>query len=237
MITIALRRYCACFISSIASETASRRAVDPPTCIIPTCRAISSLWFVMPAASMAWLLNCTRKNSSAGLALFRSAFTASYARFMRGPMLSLVSNTRPMEAGASSAAKCVIVCCTLSSKSVKCSFSRPDTTRPLPSRTVTGIWTRSECTRMVVELGYASLDAVPVLSCGSPHIAAPTDDSRIHATLRATSLRMQATLLIAPCMLLPYWQSMHAWRGECNSSGEAVAARHRRRDANVVLRW
>ena len=46
------------------------------------------------------------------------------ARFLQlGPMLPLVSNTMPIESGASSLENCVIFCSTLSSNSLKCSFS------------------------------------------------------------------------------------------------------------------
>src|SRR5271165_3430001 len=57
-------------------------------------------------------------------------------------MLPLVSKTKPMEMGASSEENCVICCSTLSSKSLKCSFSRPVTKRFSGSVTVTLMSTR-----------------------------------------------------------------------------------------------
>ena len=64
------------------------------------------------------------------------------------PMLPDASNTSPIESGASSLENCVISCFTLSSKSVKCSFSRPVTKRLSGSVTVTLMRTSWVSTRI-----------------------------------------------------------------------------------------
>src|SRR5262249_137522 len=54
---------------------------------------------------------------------------------------------RPTATGSSSIAKCLISCSTLSSKTLKCSFSRPVTGRLKGSQTVTGTSTKFRSTR------------------------------------------------------------------------------------------
>src|SRR4051812_8815679 len=63
-------------------------------------------------------------------------------------MLPLVSKTRPTATGSSSIANWVMACSTRSSKTRKCSFSRPVTGRLSWSLTETGIRTRLVSTRM-----------------------------------------------------------------------------------------
>ena len=62
-------------------------------------------------------------------------------------MLPLTSKTRPTATGSSSMEKCVMACSILSSKTRKCSFSRPVTGRFSGSQTVTGTSTRLVSTR------------------------------------------------------------------------------------------
>src|SRR5437763_6754647 len=67
-------------------------------------------------------------------------------------MLPLVSKTRPIEMGASSLEKALISCSTLSSKSLKWSFSSPVTKRLRGSVTVTLIKTNVLLTRISTDL-------------------------------------------------------------------------------------
>ena len=64
-------------------------------------------------------------------------------------MLPLMSNTSPTATGSSSIEKCVMVCSTRSSKSLKCSLSSPVTGRLVGSQTETGTSTRFVSMRRV----------------------------------------------------------------------------------------
>src|ERR1035437_8942151 len=74
-------------------------------------------------------------------------------------MLPLVSKTRPTATGSSSMANCVIGCGTLSSKTRKFSFSRPETGRFSGSLTVTGTRIRVVSTRILARPGASCFEA------------------------------------------------------------------------------
>src|SRR6266576_3686107 len=117
---------------------------------------IFSRLVVKSSTSSGRSLNCTRKNSSSGLAVLKKCATASRDFVSLFPMLPLVSKTQPMESGASSLAKWVTFCSTLSSNSRKFSFSNPVTKRLSGSVTVTLIKTTVVSTRMSVFGPFAS---------------------------------------------------------------------------------
>ena len=78
---------------------------------------------------------------------------------------AVLSNTSPTATGSSSMAKCVMVCSTLSSSTLKCSFSSPVTGRLKGSHTVTGTSTRLVSLRMLA-CGLRESATVPSLGRG-----------------------------------------------------------------------
>ena len=127
-------------------------------------------------------LNWTRKNSSSGLAVLKNWAAARRAFWSLAPMEPEASKTRPTERGASSLAKVAIFCSDLSSKSLKCSASRPVTKRLSGSVTVTLIRTRLVSTRMLAgrEARGSGSSAGPVLRRGAAVVlllvAGPCED-------------------------------------------------------------
>ena len=101
---------------------ASSSAVLPLDCVNVSRLWISSRAWVKEMPISARSLNCTRKNSSSGLAVFMNWATAWRDFSSLLPMLPLVSKTTPTESGASSLENCTNFCSVLSSNSRKCSF-------------------------------------------------------------------------------------------------------------------
>ena len=128
---------------------ASSRAVRPLDCVKVSRFWITSKLRVNPDIISGRSLNCTRKNSSSGLAVLKNWATASRALLILCPMLPLASKTIPSEIGASSAPNCVISWSILSSVRLKCPFSRPVTSRAIGSVTVTLISTSGTSTLIV----------------------------------------------------------------------------------------
>ncbi len=149
MMSSALRFFFDRFISCIARTMASKSAVRPFDCANVSSFWISSKSLVSGVTSFTWSLNSTRKNSSSGLVVWKNAAAARRERRILGPMLPLVSKTRPTATGSSSIAKWVMFCSAWSSKILKCSGSRPVTGRLFGSVTETGMSTRLESTRRV----------------------------------------------------------------------------------------
>src|ERR1035437_1820800 len=170
------------FISCSDRYTASSSAVEPLDFEKRRSFSIAPVSEVSGSRSLGALSNSTRQNSSSGFAMRKNSLAAMRERFSLSPMLPLVSNTRQTATGSSSMAKCVIGCGTLSSKTRKFSFSRPETGRFSGSLTVTGTRIRVVSTRILARpgascfgagLGRGSILTWPA-SVPASHIANPT---------------------------------------------------------------
>src|ERR1039458_8209021 len=166
------------FISCSARYTASSSAVEPLDFEKRSSFSIAPVSEVSGSRSLGALSNSTRQNSSWGLAMRKNSLAAARERISLSPMLPLVSKTRQTETGSSSIANCVIGCGTLSSKTRKFSFSRPETGRLSGSLTVTGtrisvVSTRILGTRAGASCFGTGLGRCSILTCALSAHARP----------------------------------------------------------------